>query len=160
MTLLRAMAPIARLSHVGIGVSDLERSLRFYRDLLGFTPEHALDVEGEPTDTLLRLRGTKLHAEYLSRDGVRIELLHFASPPAPPHPERPMNQYGLTHLSFRVTDMDAVLAGLRDAGERVLEETIIRFPEWKSAACFIVDPDGQLIELVQTPGDPAAPPRG
>jgi hypothetical protein len=48
---------IARLTHVGIGVSDLERSLRFYRDLLGFRWEHALDVEGEPSDTLLRLKG-------------------------------------------------------------------------------------------------------
>ncbi len=154
------MLPIARITHVGIGVSNLERSLRFYRDLLGFTWEHELDVEGEPTDTLLRLRGTKLHAEYLTRDGVRIELLHFASPPAPPRPERPMNQYGLTHLSFRVTDMDAVLDALRAAGERVMEETVIRFPEWQSAACMILDPDGQLIELVQAPGDPAAPPRG
>ena len=154
------MLPIARITHVGIGVSNLERSLRFYRDLLGFTWEHELDVEGEPTDTLLRLRGTKLHAEYLTRDGVRIELLYFASPPAPPRPERPMNQYGLTHLSFRVTDMDAVLDALRAAGESVLEETVIRFPEWQSAACMILDPDGQLIELVQAPGDPAAPPRG
>ena len=154
------MLPIARVTHVGIGVSDLQRSLRFYRDLLGFTWEHELDVEGEPTDTLLRLHGTKLHAEYLTRDGVRIELLYFASPPAPPRPDRPMNQYGLTHLSFRVTDMDAVLEALRAAGERVLEETVIRFPEWQSAACMILDPDGQLIELVQAPGDPAAPPRG
>jgi len=154
------MLPIARITHVGIGVSDLQRSLRFYRDLLGFTWEHELDVEGEPTDTLLRLRGTKLHAEYLTRDGVRIELLHFASPPPPPRPDRPMNQYGLTHLSFRVTDMDAVIDALRAAGERVLEETVIRFPEWQSAACMILDPDGQVIELVQAPGDPAAPPRG
>ena len=154
------MLPIARITHVGIGVSNLERSLRFYRDLLGFTWEHELDVEGEPTDTLLRLRGTKLHAEYLTRDGVRIELLHVASPAAPPRPERPMNQYGLTHLSFRVTDMEAVLDAIRAAGERVVEETVIRFPEWQSAACMILDPDGQLIELVQAPGDPAAPPRG
>ena len=151
--------PLQRLTHVGICVSDLERSRRFYRDLLGFAHEHALDVEGEPSDTLLRLRGTKLHAEYLTRDGVRIELLHFTSPPAPPRPDRPLNQHGLTHLSFRVADLDAVLAGLRAAGERILDETIVRFPAWQSAACFVVDPDGQLIELVQSPGDPAAPPR-
>ena len=80
--------PIQRLTHVGICVSDLERSLAFYRDLLGFAPEHELEVEGEPTDTLLRLRGTKLKAVYLARDGVRIELLHFASPPAPPRRDR------------------------------------------------------------------------
>jgi catechol 2,3-dioxygenase-like lactoylglutathione lyase family enzyme len=151
--------PIQRLTHVGICVADPERSLRFYRDLLGFTVEHELMVEGEPTDSLLRLRGTKLRALYLTRDGVRIELLHFASPPAPPRRERTMNEHGLTHLSFRVADLDAMVAGLQAAGVRVLEETVLRFPEFQSAACFIVDPDGQLIELVQAPGDPSAPPR-
>src|SRR5262249_37565134 len=151
--------PIQRLTHVGICVSDLERSLRFYRDLLGFSLEHQLEVAGEPTDTLLRLRGTKLRALYLTRDGVRIELLHFASPPAPAARERVMNEHGLTHLSFRVADLDAMLAALRAAGVGVLEETVLRFPEFQSAACFITDPDGQLIELVEAPGDPAAPPR-
>ncbi len=153
------MVPLLRLTHIGICVADMERSLRFYRDLLGFRFEHDLHVEGEPTDTLLRLRGVVLDAAYLTRDGVRIELLRFASPPAPPPRVRAMHERGLTHLSFRVADMDATLGALRAAGERVLEETVIRFPEFQSAACMIVDPDGQLIELVQAPGDPAAPPR-
>jgi catechol 2,3-dioxygenase-like lactoylglutathione lyase family enzyme len=151
--------PIQRLSHVGICVADLERSLRFYRDLLGFTAEHDLEVAGEPTDTLLRLQNTRLQAVYLTRDGVRIELLHFASPPAPPRRARVMNEPGLTHLSFRVADLQAAVRELRAAGERVLDETVLDFPAFESAACFIVDPDGQLIELVQAPGDPSKPPR-
>jgi catechol 2,3-dioxygenase-like lactoylglutathione lyase family enzyme len=153
------VVPLLRLTHVGICVSDMERALRFYRDALGFREEHELRVAGEPSDTLLRLRGVELHAVYLARDGVRIELLRFASPPAPPARTRTMHEHGLTHLSFRVADLDATLAALRAGGERVLEETVIRFPEFQSAACFVVDPDGQLIELVQAPGDPAAPPR-
>ena len=153
------MVPLQRLTHVGICVSDLERSLRFYRDLLGFRFEHELEVEGEPSDTLLRLRGAKLHAVYLHRDGVRIELLRFASPPAPPPRPRAMHERGLTHVSFRVADLEATLAALRAAGERILDETVIRLPEFEAAACMITDPDGQLIELVQAPGDPAAPPR-
>jgi glyoxylase I family protein len=153
------MVPLQRLTHIGICVSDMERSLRFYRDVLGFTQEHELRVEGEPTDTLLRLRDVKLHALYLHRDGIRIELLHFASPPAPPRRERAMHEPGLTHLSFRVADLEETLSALRAAGGRVLEETVIRFPEFQAGAAFVTDPDGQLIELVQAPGDPAAPPR-
>ena len=153
------MVPLLRLTHVGICISDVERSLRFYRDLLGFRYEHELRVEGEPSDTLLRLRGVALHAIYLERDGVRIELLHFAGPPGPTPRSRPMNERGLTHLSFRVADLDATIAALRGAGEQVLEETIIRIPAFQAAACFVIDPDGQLIELVQSPGDPTAPPR-
>ncbi len=150
---------IQRCTHVGICVSDLERSVRFYRDLLGFELEHELAMEGEPVATLLRLPDVKLAAVYLARDGVRIELLHFPRPAAPPRRERAMNELGLTHLSFRVSDLDAVLVRLRDAGARILDETVLRFPEFQSAACFVTDPDGQLIELVQAPGDPAAPPR-
>ena len=153
------MIPLLRLTHIGICVSDMERSLRFYRDLLGFRFEHELRVAGEPSDTLLRLAGVDLHAVYLQRDGVRIELLHFAAPPGPAPRSRPMNERGLTHVSFRVADLEATLAGLRMAGARVLDETVIRLPEFQAAACFVVDPDGQLIELVQSPGDPAAPPR-
>ena len=153
------MVPLQRLTHIGICVSDLERALRFYRDGLGFRFEHDLEVEGEPSDTLLRLRGVKLHAVYLTRDGVRIELLHFASPAAPAPRVRAMHEHGLTHLSFRVADLDATLAALRAGGERVLDETVIQIPAFGAAACFVADPDGQLIELVQAPGDPAAPPR-
>ena len=153
------VVPVLRLTHIGICVSDLERALRFYRDALGFAVEHEIHVGGEPTDRLLRLRGTDLRAVYLARDGVRVELLAFASPPAPARPPRVFNEPGLTHLSFRVADLDATLAALRAAGERVLDETIVRFPDRGSAACMVVDPDGQLVELLQAPGDPAAPPR-
>ena len=153
------MSAFQRLTHVGLCVSDLARARRFYCEALGFAFEHELAIAGEPTDTLLRLRGSDLRAEYLVRDGVRLELLHFASPPAPARRERVMNEHGLTHLSFRVADVDAAIAAVRAAGGSLVEESIVRFPEFESAACFVTDPDGQLIELVQAPGDPAAPPR-
>jgi len=152
------MPTVQRLSHVGLCVRDLERAMRFYRDLLGFVEEHRLEVEGEHTDRLLRLRGTRLRAVYLLRDGVRLELLRFDAPPPPPPHERVLHEPGLTHLSFRVDDLDAALAALRAAGETVLEDTVLSFPEWRSGAAFVRDPDGQLIELVQAPGDPSRPP--
>src|SRR5207237_298849 len=122
------MIPLERLTHVGLCVSDLERSLRFYRDLLGFRSVKEIEVEGEPADTLLGLRDVKLRAAYLERDGVTLELLRFARPPAPPPRRRTLHEPGLTHLSFRVADLDATLAAVRAAGERVLDETLLRPP--------------------------------
>jgi catechol 2,3-dioxygenase-like lactoylglutathione lyase family enzyme len=153
------MSSFQRFTHIGLCVSDMARSRRFYCDGLGFVFEHELHVAGEPTDTLLRLRGTDLHAVYLTRDGVRIELMCFASPAAPPPRQRVVHELGLTHLSFRVSDIETALAAVRAAGGRVLDDTVVRFPEFEAAAGFVVDPDGQLIELVMAPGDPAAPPR-
>jgi len=148
-----------RLTHIGICVSDWERSLHFYRDVLGFTYRSELRVAGEPSDTLLQLRNVDLHAIYLERDGTRIELLHYASPghrgDATP---RPMNQLGLTHLSLRVDNLAATLDELRQAGVRVLDTSRIDIPTFEAAAVFITDPDGTLIELVQSPGDPSVPP--
>jgi catechol 2,3-dioxygenase-like lactoylglutathione lyase family enzyme len=149
---------IQRVGHLGICISDLLRSLRFYRDLLGFREISRLEVAGTHTDRLLGLQNVKLSAVYLERDGMRIELLAFASPelreaPAP----RPINQLGLTHLSVRVKDLGAVVEELRAAGVQVLESTRVAIAPG-TAAVFVMDPDGTRIELVEIPGDPALPP--
>src|SRR5438067_944838 len=148
-----------RLTHIRICVSDPERSLRFYRDVLGFQYRSELQVAGEPSTTLLQLPDVALRAIYLERDGTRIELLHYA---APGHrgdgSPRPMNALGLTHLSLRVDQLADTLATLKRAGVRILEQTEINIPAFQAAAVFITDPDGTLIELVQAPGDPAVPP--
>jgi catechol 2,3-dioxygenase-like lactoylglutathione lyase family enzyme len=150
---------VLRLTHIGICVTDLARSIRFYRDLLGFRHRSELRVQGDPSNTLLRLHDVDLHAVYLERDGTRIELLHYASPGAVGDgAARPMNQRGLTHLSLRVDSVAGTLATLRAAGVRVLDETLIELPDFAAAAAFVTDPDGTLIELVQAPGDLEAPP--
>jgi catechol 2,3-dioxygenase-like lactoylglutathione lyase family enzyme len=150
---------VQRVSHLGICVSDLQRSLRFYRDLLGFRVESKIDVAGPHVDQLLDLTGTKLRAIYLERDGLRLELLSYASPPTVgPSTPRPMNQLGLTHLSLRVEDMERTIAELRNAGAPILEATKIGIPALHTAAIFITDPDGTRIELVEAPDDPSKAP--
>ncbi len=150
---------ILRLTHIGICVSDWERSLRFYRDVLGFKHLSELQLEGEPSSTLLQLSDVALRAIYLERDGTRIELLHYASPGhRGDGSPQPMNQLGLSHLSLRVDNLAATLDALNAAGVHVLTQTRIDIPAVEAAAVFVVDPDGTLIELVQAPGDPTAPP--
>lgn len=148
-----------RLTHVGICVSDPERSLRFYRDLLGFALLSELSIAGEPSTTLLMLDDVELRAIYLERDGTRIELLHYASPGHSGDGQpRAMNGLGLTHLSFRLDDFDATLGKLAAAGVRILSASRIDIPAFEAHAVFITDPDGTLIELVQAPGDPRSHP--
>jgi catechol 2,3-dioxygenase-like lactoylglutathione lyase family enzyme len=150
---------ILRVSHVGLCVADLERSLRFWRDGLGFRERSRLDVTGAAADTLLELRGVELRAVYLERDGLRLELLHFAAPGARRRAAvRPMNQPGLTHLSLRVDDLDGALARLAGCGGRVLDATRVAIPAVRTRAAFVADPDGTRVELVEAPGDPGALP--
>lgn len=152
---------VLRMTHVGICVTDLERSLRFYRDGLGFRFRSELHVQGEPSDTLLQLRAVDLRAVYLERDGTRIELLHYASPATVGDgTTRAMNARGLTHLSLRVDNLNETLVDLQRVGGRVLNAARIDIPGFEVAAVFVSDPDGALIELVQAPGDPEIPPGG
>ncbi|MAE95114.1 MAG: lactoylglutathione lyase [Deltaproteobacteria bacterium] len=146
-------------SHLGVCVSDLERAERFYVRGLGFAREADLRVQGEPSDTLLDLKETDLQAVYLTRDGVRVELLHYRSPGtlAGARP-RAMNELGLTHLSLRVEDLEESLRTCAEAGGEVLLGTRIGAPAQGAGAAFVLDPDGTRIELVETPGDPTRPP--
>ena len=146
------------IAHVGICVSDLERSRRFYRDGLGFKEVARLQTGSAPTRQLLQMKDVDLHALFLERDGLRIELLHYARPgsTAGERP-RPMNQLGLTHLALRVDDVDATIAALVRAGATWLEGTTIENPEFQARAAMVVDPDGMRLELIEAPIDPRAP---
>lgn len=149
---------IQRLTHMGICVSDLERSLRFYRDVLGCQVVGRLELAGEPTATLNGMPDVKVRAIYLERDGWRLELIEFPVPgwigaKAP----RPMNQLGLTHLSFRVDDLDAACAQLESAGGGLLHETRLDLPG-PTRVIMAFDPDGVRLELIQATGDPNAVP--
>lgn len=150
---------ILRFTHVGICVADVDRSIRFYRDVLGFRVRSELRIGGEPTSILLRLKEVDLQAVYLERDGVRIELLYYHSPKATGSGKpRSLGERGLTHLSLRVDNLAELLQEMRAAGVEVLDDTRLDFPEVQSGAVFICDPDGTLIELVESPGDLEAPP--
>jgi len=148
---------VRRLSHHGLCVSDLERALAFYRDGLGFAEVSRLRFEDAGTQRLLGLPGAQLEAVYLRRDGTTLELLHFPRPGTQLGPgARPMNQVGLTHLSFLVDDLAGVLARLRALGARVLDATHLDGKGRGPSAIFVTDPDGTRIELVEGDFDPEA----
>jgi catechol 2,3-dioxygenase-like lactoylglutathione lyase family enzyme len=149
------------LTHLGICVSDVERSVAFYRDVFGFEEVGRLEPAVEATSRILEIPDSKLQAVYLERDGWRIELLYFASPghTGADLPPRKLNQLGLTHLSFRVTGMADFLTRVVAAGGSIREDSRIEH-EGGTTALFVLDPDGTCVELIEAPGDPAALPVG
>jgi catechol 2,3-dioxygenase-like lactoylglutathione lyase family enzyme len=141
--------------HFGICVRDLERSIRFYRDGLGFREAGRLEVAGEPTATLLGLPELTLHAVYLDREGFRIELLYYPQPGCVGSAEpRPMNQLGLTHMALRVTSLEEAIRAVEDNGGRVLEGTRVENEVYSSKIVYATDPDGTRLEIIETPQDP------
>ncbi len=131
-------------NHLGQCVTDLARSKRFYCELLGFTLDREINPPDEGSAALLSLTPPlAMTACYLVRDGLVLELLHFAAPGRTlPYRARTMNEPGLTHISLSVDDLDATLARVAEFGGAVVAGSNI------GAAAFIRDPDGQLVELL------------
>ena len=149
---------IQYVMHFGSCVRELDRSIRFYRDGLGFEEALGLEISGEPTATLVEIPELELRAVYLDRDGVRIELLHYPSPGTVGGAEpRPMNQPGLTHLCVRVDNLDDTIAKLVPLGATVLEHTRVHEDAFDAHIIYLTDPDGTRLELIQTPNDPTRP---
>jgi catechol 2,3-dioxygenase-like lactoylglutathione lyase family enzyme len=150
----------AGFSHLGICVSDLERSRRFYREGLGFDEVGAHRV-GREFATLMELPGVDVDSVMLARDGVTVELLGYRAPGHVGEPvRRPMNQLGLTHLSFRVEDVDAAASAVERAGGVVIGVTRTTLDTASVTLDFLycTDPDGTRIELMCLPGTAAPSP--
>jgi len=140
-------------SHVGICVSDLDRSLRFYCEGLGFEVVQSHTV-GDEFGELMELHPVALESRFLRRDGMSIELLCFASPGHVGEPvRRPMNQLGLTHLSMRVDDVEEVASAITALGGSVIRRTRTTFGPVGTGLDFLycTDPDGVRIELMDLP---------
>lgn len=138
------MSEAARYNHLGHCVRDLELSTRFYTNAFGFVVERELDVPDAPSDRLLRVPAPLgLRAVYLRLgDEFVLELLQFSEAAVVTPPERVMNEFGLTHLSFSVPDIAATCALVEELGGTTLPDTDI------GGAVYVRDPDGQLIELL------------
>jgi lactoylglutathione lyase len=130
-------------NHVGHCVTDIDRSRRFYEEVLGFEYWRAYDPPDEMTAKLLGLaEPVGARAVYLRLGEFVLELLSYADAGTNPYRERVMNDIGLTHISVSVDNIEATAAKVTEYGGTVLHDTNV------GAALMIRDPDGQLIELL------------
>ena len=85
------------VNHVGLCVSDLDRSRRFYEQVFGFAPRNELTVPDAPASRLLGVpEPVGLTAVYLVRDGFVLELLHFERDGNDPRRARSFTEPGLS----------------------------------------------------------------
>jgi catechol 2,3-dioxygenase-like lactoylglutathione lyase family enzyme len=144
MALLSSIKAVTTFNHVGLCVTDLARSRRFYEQVLGFTHAYDLEIPDAPAAQLLRVAApVGMTAVYLRLADFTLELLHFDRDGNDPPRERSFTEPGLTHLSFGVADLAATCALVREHGGEVLEDTDVG-----GRAIMVRDPDGQVLELL------------
>jgi lactoylglutathione lyase len=147
-------AAAAEFSHFGICVSDLERSLRFYCEALGFEQAESHEI-GHEFAALMDLPGVAVTSQFIRRGPTAIELLAFTDPaPFGDGQRRAVNQLGLTHLSFRVDDLAATAARILELGGAVVESSRTKIDLGGTPLEFVycTDPDGVRVELMDFGG--------
>ena len=141
---------IAAPAHLGLCVSDLDLSLRFYCDGLGFQRAEGYDLDYGMlpglAEALEVAAPVALRSQMIALGEMRVELLHYRQPSPDGNPSARRNQLGLTHLSFWVDDIDTTVARLVGGGGRVLPSTRRTLGV---DLVFLSDPDGTRIELMQ-----------
>jgi lactoylglutathione lyase len=129
------------LAHIGHAVSDMERSVRFYTELIGFRFDRELSFSNEQIQDLLVLDQPKdMRVIYLLLGGFTLELMQMDPPATADAGSRNFTMTGITHFSFVVDDPADVYARVEEFGGARWSDIGI--------ANMIRDPDGQLIELL------------
>ena len=147
------------MNHTGFVVSDMERSLAFYRDLLGLKEERNQILEGEFISELVGYPDARLHIMYLGSGDMRhsVELIQYLNPTGTPAAMPERHQVGASHLGVIVDDLDAFYAELSSRGVRFVSPPAIRpgavYP-MASKGCYMQDPDGNWLELLERPAAP------
>lgn len=146
------MGSISGLYHGGVTVSDMEASLRFYRDGLGLEVEFDKIVDGPYLPTVLDLDFDHIRAVYLRvPGGVFVELLEYHGIERLPAESRPCD-YGAGHICFFVDDIDTLVERLHAAGFHARSAApvdITQGPNKGARSIYMLDPDGYRVELFQ-----------
>ena len=131
---------IVKALHVGISVTDMERSLQWYREVLGFG-EVLKDFYAPPLGArICFLRGC---------GGFELELFRYDQPNGIPADRRVPNldlqTVGTKHVAFEVDDMAALKEHFLSCGADIAHEATMD----GEAVMFVRDPDGVLLEFIQ-----------
>src|SRR5207249_5613238 len=146
---------IVAADHTGITISNLERSLAFWRDVLGFEPSHTAHQSGEMAREITGVIGAEIKLAVVKvPGGHKIELLEYLAPA-----ERKRNvdlrpcDVGSVHVALIVDDLDAILSSINASGWKAAgkPQTLRSGPNAGKRVVYVRDPEGTTIEFMQQP---------
>jgi glyoxylase I family protein len=151
---------IISADHTGITVSDLERSLAFWQDVLGFEFSHGAHQAGEMAEQITGVKGAELKlAVVKAPGGHKIELLEYLAPVDPKrHVDLRPCDVGHVHVALIVDDLDSVVQKIAASGWKAAgsPQTLTTGPNAGKRVLYVRDPDGTTVEFMQAPTHPVA----
>jgi lactoylglutathione lyase len=125
------MGATMKWDHIGIKASDVDRSLRFYTDILGLERQEELEIMGK-------------RFYFVGNDTISIEIEEGNADDTQADPR---TQTGLYHLAFTVDDVEGLVDRLKSEGIPIALEPLSTRPD--RIVAFVEDPDGAFIQFIQ-----------
>ena len=144
---------IIAADHTGITVRNLERSLAFWRDILGFEFSHRTHHTGGLAGEVTGVAGAELTLAVLKAPGHKIELLEYHAPADRTRAKLRPCHVGSVHVAFTVDNLDAILERIAASGWKAAgtPQTLPSGPNAGKRVVYVEDPDGTTIEFMQPP---------
>ena len=140
---------ITRMNHTGFVVRDLDKSISFYRDVIGLEVVASRQRRGAPISQVIGYDDAHLKICLLGSSSEHmLELIQYVHPPGTDRHSDDRKTLGGTHLAFDVDDIEATFRQLVNNGAAGLNPPIELQPG--RIACYLQDPDGNWIELIQS----------
>ena len=138
--------------HTGITVSDLDRSIRFYRDLLGCEVSPVVRAEGPLFEAVTGVPGCQIDIAFARVPGHVIELLCYRNPPGRASTLRACDP-GFMHVCLKVADLERVVARVREVEFQPVGaiQRAAGGPVDGLKVVYVRDPDGVVLELIEEP---------
>ena len=139
---------IEDVRHIGIVVTDMEKSLQFYRDLLGLKIKSLVDEEGKFLDNILAHENVKNRVAklYAKNGNALVELIDSKS--YGNKKDRDFFTIGTSHFAFTVDNLEKTYDYLVKNGVKFTAPPQ-QTPDGFAKVTFCEDPDGTPIELVE-----------
>jgi catechol 2,3-dioxygenase-like lactoylglutathione lyase family enzyme len=142
---------VALIRHIGVVITDIEQSLQFYKDVLGFKILKKADESGTCIDNFLNIQNTNVTTvKMIDPNNNILELLYFNS-----HPElsdtnkfRRLTEIGCSHFALTVNDLDTLYFTLKEQGIEFNHPPQVS-DDGNVKVAFCRDPDGTFIEMVE-----------
>ena len=134
--------------HTGIIVKDMEKSLFFYRDILGLELIQDFYDDSDYINEITGTKNAKVHMIKLcALDGTVIEILEYENYPSELIPHE-IHNVGICHIALRVEDASYAYERLVENNIKVLSKPILS-SEKIAKVFFCIDPNNVRIELVE-----------
>jgi catechol 2,3-dioxygenase-like lactoylglutathione lyase family enzyme len=153
---------VTAVESIAMVVSDMTRSVAFFRDVLTFEQVSDVEVAGDQYERLEGVFGLRLRIVRMRLGTESLDLMQYLAPEGRPVPvDSRSNDRWFQHFAIIVSDMDKAYARLRAHGVRHASAGPQRLPDWnKNAggieAFYFKDPDGHPLEILAFPPDKGA----